>query len=78
MFNVVFNDSPFKKAAEDDKKYKMLIDGKNDEFFAQFKTKVEPSQEFKELIVLMLSHVPSKRPNISQIRDSKWMKPFGN
>ena len=48
--------------------------GEVDKFFALFKTKIELSQEFKDLIIWILKHEPSERPTIQQIRDSPWLK----
>ena len=51
------------------------MDGRIDEYFAQFKTRVPLSQEFKDLTVSLFQHDATKRANIKQIRNGAWMKP---
>ena len=77
LFNVVTNfQHPFEVANAQDAKYKLLMDGRIDEYFAKFITRVKLSQEFKDLIVSLFQYDASKRPNIKQIRNSTWMKPL--
>ena len=66
LFNIVTNfQHPFEVANADDPKYKLLMDGRIDEYFSQFLTLIELSQEFKDLIVSMFQFDASKRPSIT-------------
>ena len=77
LFNVVTNlQHPFKLATATDPQYKLLMDGRIDEYFATFKASPKLSREFKDLVVSMLQYDPSKRPTIEKIRNSAWMQPF--
>ena len=44
LFNIVTNyQNPFKEASSEDEKYRLLISGKEDEYFRLFKTRIELS-----------------------------------
>ena len=48
--------------------------GDVDAYFQLFRTRIELSQEFKDLVVKMLKYKASERPTIQQIRNSPWMR----
>ena len=74
-FKPVFYDP---KLGIDDSQYKLIIGKKYQEFWDLLNVnKLNLSEEFKELVIKMISFEPSERPdNIRQILDSPWMNKY--
>ena len=78
LFIIVQGIFPFAEASEQDYYYKRIHRGD----FAKYweATSGESlSHDFKDLIMSMFSHDPSKRPTITDLKNHPWMKkPFGS
>jgi serine/threonine protein kinase len=67
---------PFAEAKDDDYYYKLIRSGQLEKYW-QKTNGTNLSPEFKDLVLSMLSHDPSKRPTIEQVIQHPWMqKPF--
>lgn len=72
LFIVVQGIFPFSEATKDEYYYKYLVKGKYDKYWK--KTGGEGlSDDFKDLIIRMLSYEPEKRPTIQQLKEHPWM-----
>jgi len=76
LFIVVQCLFPFAEAREDDYYYKLLLTGDLEKYW-QKTNGANLSPEFKDLVLRMVSHDPSKRPTIEEVIQHPWMqKPF--
>lgn len=73
LFIVVLCKFPFSKAEKDEYYYKLILDGKLDEYW-ELTGDIKLSDEFKDLTMKMLSYDPAKRPTIEEIKAHPWMK----
>ena len=72
LFIIVHGIFPFCEARPNECFYKYLIKGKHDKYFKKTGTQ-HLSDNFKDLIVKMLSYNPADRPTIQDIKDHPWM-----
>lgn len=76
MFIIVQGIFPFKEAKKDEYFYKLLLDGKLEQYWKKVGGQ-NLSNDFKDLILKMFSYDPSKRPTVDEIKNHPWMKtPF--
>jgi 5'-AMP-activated protein kinase catalytic alpha subunit len=67
---------PFAEARSDDYYYNLLLTGDLEKYWAKTNGSAL-SPEFKDLVLRMLSHDPSKRITIEELKQHPWMqKPF--
>jgi serine/threonine protein kinase len=67
---------PFAEARDDDYYYKLLLNGDLEKYWEKTNGS-SLSPEFKDLVLRMLSHDPSKRITIEELAQHPWMqKPF--
>jgi len=67
---------PFKEAKPDEYFYNLLIKGKIDTYWKKVGGE-SLSKDFKDLVLRMVHHDPSKRPSISEIKKNPWfLTPF--
>jgi len=67
---------PFAEARDDDYYYKLIRTGQLEKYWEKTNG-ANLSPEFKDLILSMVNHDPSKRPTIEQLIQHPWMKkPF--
>ena len=72
LFVLVKGIFPFREANESDYFYRLIVDKKHDEYWAEIFSK-DMSEEFKDLIMKMISYEPSTRLTIQQIKNHPWM-----
>jgi len=60
-------------AQEDDDYYKLIIEGRLDEYWPMIGGEAL-SEEFKDLIIRMLSYDPARRPTIEELRSHPWLQ----
>lgn len=73
LYIIVQGIFPFAEARKDDYYYKLLMEGKLEKYWQ--KTGGEAlSDDFKDLILKMLSHDPAKRPTVEELQNHPWMK----
>ena len=60
-------------AQEDDDYYKLIIEGRLDEYWPKIGGEAL-SEEFKDLIIRMLSYDPARRPTIEELRSHPWLQ----
>jgi len=76
LFIIVQGIFPFKEAKKDEYFYKLLLDGKLEQYWKKVGGQ-NLSNDFKDLILKMFSYDPSKRPTVDEIKNHPWMKtPF--
>jgi serine/threonine protein kinase len=73
LFVIVQGTFPFQEAVDDDYYYDLLKRGKLEKYFKSTRTE-NLSDEFKDLVVKMFSHDPTKRPTIKEIIEHPWMQ----
>ena len=67
-------DFPFEQATKAiDTNYKLIAEEKNDEFWAKLDPESKFSDDFKNLVLSMLSYDPEKRPTAQEIKEHPWM-----
>lgn len=74
LFIIVQGIFPFQEARIEEYFYNLLVTGQIDKYWSKVNG-AALSLEFKELILSMFSHDPSKRPSIAEIRAHPWMNP---
>ena len=73
LFIIVLGIFPFSEAKKDEYYYKLIYEGKLEKYWK--KTGGETlSEEFKDLVLKMLSHNPAKRPTIEEVFKHPWMQ----
>ena len=64
---------PFSVAEEDDDYYQLIIEGRLDEYWHKIGGEAL-SEEFKDLIIRMLSYDPACRPTIEELQSHPWLQ----
>ena len=82
LFNLVTGKSGFLSSKRSDTGYKLIINKKDnyEEYWEFIKsiTKVNFSEEFKNLYIKMVAYNPEDRPTIEQILESPWLQEINN
>merc|ERR1719321_456759 len=73
LFVIVLCKFPFSKAEKDEYYYKLILDGKFEEYW-NLTSGLNISDDFKDLTMKMLSYNPEERPTIDEIKEHPWMK----
>ena len=76
LFILIVGCFPFNSCSSNDKRYKLIIHKKFDEFWKIFqtKTKFELSQELKDLINNLICYNPNERLSLQEIKNHPWIK----
>ena len=73
LFIMVVGNQPFRLAKDDDPFYQKFKQGEYEEFFAKTRAK-NTSNDFKNLMIKMLSCKSSERPTVEEIKACSWMR----
>ena len=73
LFTIVKGIYPFLNATKGDHMFNMLMEKKYDKYWEKVKGEHD-SDDFKSLVVQMLSYQPEDRPTIDEIRNHPWLK----
>lgn len=73
LFIIVQGIFPFKEAKKDEYFYKLILDGKLEQYWQKVGGE-NLSPEFKDLILKMFSYDGSKRPTVEQLKSHPWMQ----
>lgn len=73
LFIIVKGIFPFEQAKRSDKIYQLKINQKLDSYWNKVRGK-DLSDEFKDLILKMVSYDAGKRPTISELKEHPWIK----
>lgn len=73
LFIIVQGIFPFEQAKRSDKIYQLIINQKLDSYWKKVRA-YDLSDEFKDLIIKMVSYDASKRPTISELKEHPWIK----
>jgi serine/threonine protein kinase len=70
---MVLGNFPFSFPEKDDAYYRLIIEGRNDEYW-EIMDGQSLSEDFKDLVLKMLSYDPASRPTIEEVQKHPWMK----
>ena len=73
LFVLVNGIFPFNNATTDDHFYKLLLEGKYEQYWQQTGGQ-NLSDDFKDLFIRMVSYNPALRPTVEEIRQHPWMQ----
>lgn len=72
LFIMVQGIFPFAEAKSNDYYYKLILEGQYEKYWEKVAGK-RFSDEFKDLLLRMISYDPSKRPTIEELKNHPWM-----
>lgn len=72
LFTMVQGTFPFQLPDKDDAYYRLIVEGRIDDYWETMDGH-SLSDEFKDLVLRMLSYDPSCRPTIEEIQAHPWM-----
>jgi len=73
LFIMVQGIFPFAEAKSNDYYYKLILEGQYEKYWEKVAGK-RFSDEFKDLLLRMISYDPSQRPTIEEIQNHPWMQ----
>ena len=71
LYQTMFSSNPFNCASIYDKRYKQLVEGNTDEFWAL--NKKDGNTPVAKLIESLLAYQPSKRPTLEMVMSNPWV-----